>query len=58
MPIQIPQLKRIDPTEPASVGRIDVNLPDSTKADAQTSRGLVDLGKDAVDYFQKVENKQ
>lgn len=58
MPIQIPDLKRFNPVEPASVGRLKAEIPDSTKQVAKTNEMLGDLGKGAVDYLARIEREQ
>lgn len=56
MPIQIPEIQRNDPQNPATVGRIDVQIPDGTKQMAENTQGLVGLGDEVNKYVQQQEN--
>jgi len=57
MPVQIPQLKRIGPSAPESVGRIDVDLPDGTKAVAQTAGAIENLAQKGLNYAYDLEDQ-
>lgn len=58
MPIQIPQLKRIDPQAPISVGRLDANIPSGARDLSQTTSALTELGMQAIKYRNQVADQQ
>lgn len=56
MPVQIPTLKRFAPQDPASVGRIETQVPNAAKPFAQTSDALEKVVAQGADYIQKEED--
>ena len=55
MAVQIPTLKRLGPQEPTSVGRVQTDLPDSTRAVAQTSQALQQVAETTTKYIEEEE---
>ena len=57
MAVQVPRgPKLLGEAAPESVGRLDVKLPDATRAQGIQTKAVEGLGEDLVDYYQKVEN--
>jgi hypothetical protein len=50
MAIQLPEVKRIEPTAPASVGRIEARIPDAERGVAQTQNALEGVAGQAIKF--------
>ena len=57
MPIQIPQVKRFDAVAPESVGRIETQLPDTSRATQQVQQAASGLLNEAQEYQDRVEKQ-
>lgn len=57
MPIQLPEVKRIDPQGPVSVGRLDATVPDVQRPMAQQNAALQDLASEGLRYRNQVADQ-
>lgn len=55
MATQLPRVQRMEPLEPTSVGRVDVQAPDLATPFARTSQALTGIGETVVDQMRKAE---
>lgn len=53
MAVQIPRVERFAPTNTPSVGRVDAQLPDTSKAFAMQSDAIMDVSKDMINSYEK-----
>lgn len=58
MAVKIPEIKRMGPVDPASVGRIEGRVPDSTGAFKQSSAALTQLGGEVIQQIDRYEAQE
>lgn len=55
--IQIPSIKRFAPQGPASVGRVEANVPDSSRAIAQTGKAVEGILNEELEHQNRLEDE-
>ena len=58
MPVQVPRLERFAPQGEQSVGRLEVNLPDPSRAQAIQTQAAEGLVKTVANEYQQYENQK